>query len=274
VTFTGGTLGLAALSLAAGTVSIALPCCLPLIPGYLAYVSGVGAGEMGHTKRVLGAASLFVLGFAIVFTALGATASVLGTFLVGRLSLLVKVVGVFVIAMGLATLGVLRVPCLYRERRIDLHRVRSAPAGAVPLGMAFAFGWTPCIGPVLGAILTTAATTRTASKGAFLLFMYSLGLGIPFLLLALVYARAGRSFRNPATPRAGDRAGWRGVARGGRCAAGNRGLAEPLHALGQTLREEPLARLTEPPGPAARSRGAGWRAAGPDGWSAVSSPSW
>src|SRR5229473_7157749 len=100
MTFSGGTLGLAAVSLAAGTVSIATPCCLPLIPGYLAYVSGVGAGEMGHTKRVLGAASLFVLGFAIVFTALGATASVLGTFLVGRLPLQVKLGGAFVIAMG------------------------------------------------------------------------------------------------------------------------------------------------------------------------------
>jgi cytochrome c-type biogenesis protein len=194
MTFTGGTLGLAALSLGAGTISIATPCCLPLLPGYLAYVSGVGAGETGRTKRVLGAASLFVLGFAIVFTALGATASVLGTFLVSRLSLLVKVGGVFVIAMGLTTLGVLRVPFLYREKRIDLNRVRSGPAGAVPLGMAFAFGWTPCIGPVLGGILTTAATTQTASKGALLLFMYSVGMGIPFLLLALAYTRAGPTF--------------------------------------------------------------------------------
>src|SRR6266481_457175 len=194
MTFTGGTLGLAALSLGAGTISIATPFCLPLLPGYLAYVSGVGAWETGRTKRVVGAASLFVLGFAIVFTALGATASVLGTFLVSRLSLLVKVGGVFVIAMGLTTLGVLRVPFLYREKRIDLNRVRSGPAGAVPLGMAFGFGWTPCIGPVLGAILTTAATTQTASKGALLLSMYSVGMGIPFLLLALVYERAGRTF--------------------------------------------------------------------------------
>jgi cytochrome c-type biogenesis protein len=208
MTFSGSTLGLAAVSLAAGTVSIATPCCLPLIPGYLAYVSGVSAGEMGHTTRVLGAALLFVLGFSIVFTALGATASVLGAFLVGRLSLLVKVGGLFVIAMGLATVGVLRVPFLYREKRLDLNRVRSGPAGAVPLGMAFAFGWTPCIGPVLGAILTTAATTQTASRGAFLLFMYSLGMGIPFLLLALVYARADRTLgilrhHGPAIERAG-----------------------------------------------------------------------
>jgi cytochrome c-type biogenesis protein len=193
MTFSGETLGLAAVSLAAATVSIATPCCLPLIPGYLAYVSGVSAGEMGHTKRVLGAASLFVLGFAIVFTALGATASVLGTFLVGRLSLLVKVGGVFVIAMGLATVGVLRVPFLHREKRLDLNRVRSGPAGAVPLGMAFAFGWTPCIGPVLGAILSTAAVTQTAAKGALLLFLYSLGMGVPFLLFGLAYTR-GRTF--------------------------------------------------------------------------------
>jgi len=191
---TGGTLELAAVASAAGVVSIATPCCLPLIPGYLAYVSGVGAGETGRTQRVLGTAALFVLGFAVVFTALGATASVLGSFLLQRLPALIKVGGVVVIAMGLATLGVLRIPFLYREKRFDLNRVRSGPAGAVPLGMAFAFGWTPCIGPVLGAILTTAATARTASKGAFLLFMYSLGMGIPFLLLALAYARAGRTF--------------------------------------------------------------------------------
>ena len=188
-----GTAGLA-VAFAAGAVSIATPCSWPLIPGYLAYVSGVAAGETGQTRRVLGASALFVLGFALVFTALGATASVLGSFLLRQLPVFIKVAGVFVIFMGLATLGVVRLPFLYREKRFDLTRIRSGPAGAVPLGMAFAFGWTPCIGPVLSAIMTMAANTPTASKGALLLFTYSLGMGIPFLLFAFVYSRAGRTF--------------------------------------------------------------------------------
>jgi cytochrome c-type biogenesis protein len=187
-----GTAGLA-IAFAAGVVSVATPCSWPLIPGYLAYVSGVAAGEAGQTRRVLGAGALFVLGFAIVFTALGATASVLGAFLLRRLPVLVKVAGVFVIFMGLSTLGVVRLPFVYREKRFDLSRIRSGPAGAVPLGMAFAFGWTPCIGPVLSAIMTLAANAPTAPRGALLLFAYSLGMGIPFLVFAFVYSRAGRT---------------------------------------------------------------------------------
>ena len=191
---TAGAAGLA-VAFGAGVLSIAAPCSWPLIPGYLAYVSGVGADESGRVRRVMGASGLFVLGFAVVFTALGATASVLGSVLLRHLPLLVKLAGVFVILMGLATLGLLRVPWLYREKRFDLSKIRSGPAGAVPLGMAFAFGWTPCIGPVLGAILTVAAGTQTAGKGALLLFVYSLGLGLPFLAFAFAYARAGRTFR-------------------------------------------------------------------------------
>ena len=191
---TAGAAGLA-VAFAGGTLSIASPCSWPLIPGYLAYVSGVGLGETGRTRRVMGAGALFVLGFAIVFTALGATASVLGSFLQRQQLVFTKVAGVFVIVMGLATLGVLRLPFLYREKRFDLNRVRSGPAGAVPLGMAFAFGWTPCIGPVLAAIFAVATATPTASKGALLLFVYSLGMGIPFLVFAFVYARAGRTFQ-------------------------------------------------------------------------------
>jgi cytochrome c-type biogenesis protein len=191
---TAGGAGLV-VAFAGGVLSIASPCSWPLIPGYLAYVSGVAVGETGRTRRVVGAGALFVLGFAIVFTALGATASVLGAFLVRQLPLITKIAGVFVIVLGLATLGVLRLPFLYREKRFDLNRIRSGPAGAVPLGMAFAFGWTPCIGPVLAAIFAVAANTPTASKGALLLFVYSLGMGIPFLVFAVVYSRAGRTFK-------------------------------------------------------------------------------
>ena len=164
---TAGAAGLV-VAFAGGALSIASPCSWPLIPGYLAYVSGVAVGETGRTRRVVGAGALFVLGFAIVFTALGATASVLGTFLLRQQPLITKVAGVFVIAMGLATLGVLRLPFLYREKRFDLNRIRSGPVGAIPLGMAFAFGWTPCIGPVLAAVFAVAANQPTASKGALL----------------------------------------------------------------------------------------------------------
>jgi cytochrome c-type biogenesis protein len=191
---TTGAAGLA-VAFAGGILSIASPCSWPLIPGYLAYVSGVAVGERGRTRRVVGAGALFVLGFAIVFTALGATASVLGGFLLRQQPIITKVAGVFVIVMGLATLGALRLPFLYREKRFDLNRIRSGPVGAVPLGMAFAFGWTPCIGPVLAAVFAVAANAPTAAKGALLLFVYSLGMGIPFLVFAVVSSRAGRTFR-------------------------------------------------------------------------------
>jgi cytochrome c-type biogenesis protein len=190
-----GLLTLSGLALVAGVVSITSPCCIPLIPGYVSYISGVSGSGTGRKSRgrVISAASLFVLGFALVFTALGATASLLGSFLLRGLPIFIRFAGVFVILMGLATLGVLRIPFLYREKRFSLNRIRSGPAGAVPLGMAFAFGWTPCIGPILGAILTAAAATQTVGKGAFLLLIYSLGMGIPFLLFALAYSRAGRT---------------------------------------------------------------------------------
>jgi cytochrome c-type biogenesis protein len=190
-------IGPVALALVAGVVSFTSPCCLPLMPGYVAYVSGVAADGDGSVlvrRRVLGAALLFVLGFATVFTLLGAGASVAGAFLLRNRLVIEKVGGAFVIAMGLVTMGLLRIPFLYREARLDLRRVRTGPLGAVPLGMAFAIGWTPCIGPVLAGILTAAATTGTAWTGAGLLFMYSLGLGIPFLLLAWGQARATRAF--------------------------------------------------------------------------------
>ena len=222
-------LGLGSLAVVAGTVSITSPCCLPLMPGYLSYISGVSAKEEGDRRRVFGAALLFVLGFAIVFTALGATASALGGFLISRIPLFIKILGAFVIFMGLVTLGILRIPFLARERRIDLSKVRSGPAGAVPLGMAFAFGWTPCVGPVLGGILTAAAATQTVWKGTTLLFIYSLGLGLPFVLFALAYSRAGRTFRF--LRRHGlaiERTGRRPVARDGR-AAHHRLLTAVVH---------------------------------------------
>jgi cytochrome c-type biogenesis protein len=190
---TAGATGLA-VAFAGGTLSIVTPCSWPLVPGYLAYVSGVSTGHAGHARRVLGSTALFVLGFAVVFTALGATASVVGGFLSRETSLFIRIAGVFVIVMGLATLGLFRLPALYRESRLDLSRLRPGPAGAIPFGMAFAFGWTPCIGPILAGIMALAANTPTAAQGALLLFAYSLGMGLPFLLFAAVYARTGTTF--------------------------------------------------------------------------------
>jgi cytochrome c-type biogenesis protein len=188
-----------ALALLAGVISFTSPCCLPLMPGYVSFVSGVDAGraEEGSTlvrSRTMAAATLFVLGFALAFTLMGASVSLLdGLILEHRLGL-TRVAGVFVILMGLATVGVLRIPLLMREARLGLTRVRPGPAGALPMGIAFAVGWTPCIGPVLAAILTAAATSGGLGRGASLLFVYSLGLGIPFLLLAYGFARGGRLF--------------------------------------------------------------------------------
>jgi cytochrome c-type biogenesis protein len=189
-------LGPVAVALAAGIISFTSPCCLPLMPGYVAYISGVASEEGASTavrRRVMGAAALFVLGFAVVFTFLGASASLAGGFLLRNRLVIERVGGAFVIVMGLATVGMLRIPLLYREARIDLRRVRRGPVGAVPLGMAFAIGWTPCVGPVLASILAAAAALQTTWTGAGLLFVYSLGLGIPFLLLAWGQARAARA---------------------------------------------------------------------------------
>jgi cytochrome c-type biogenesis protein len=190
-----------ALAFVAGVISFTSPCCLPLMPGYVSYVSGVASatsgpeGTVAVRSRTMLAAVVFVTGFATTFTLMGATASELGTLILRNRIVLGRVAGLFVIVMGLATTGLLRVPFLYRERRLDLTRIRPGPAGAIPLGMAFAIGWTPCIGPVLAGMLTAAATVEGAWRGAVLLFVYSLGLGVPFLLLALGVARTGRLFR-------------------------------------------------------------------------------
>ena len=191
-----------ALAFVAGLISFTSPCCLPLMPGYVSYVSGVASGTPSEHEgtvavrsRTMLAAGLFVVGFATTFTLMGAAASELGTLILRNRLVLGRVAGLFVIVMGLTTTGLLHVPFLYRERRFDLRRIRPGPAGAVPFGMAFAIGWTPCIGPVLAGILTAAATVEGAWRGAALLFVYSLGLGVPFLLLALGVARTGRLFR-------------------------------------------------------------------------------
>ncbi len=184
------------LAFAAGLLGFLSPCVVPLIPGYLSFVSGVCLTEMSleerrrHLGRVLLATSLFVLGFSVIFTAMGASASALGDLILGNRLLLSRIGGVVVIGLGLAVLGIIKVPGFYRERRFQIQRRPLGLFGAFPVGMAFGFAWTPCVGPVLTAVLTLAAASQTASTGALLLFAYSLGLGLPFLATALLMTAA------------------------------------------------------------------------------------
>lgn len=189
-------LALPILALVAGFVSFSSPCCLPLVPGYLSYMSALPVSELGDrdARRVTVRASLlFVAGFTVVFTALGVGVTLLGSLFLRNQDTLVRVFGVVIIVMGLVTMGAVRIPALMREKRLDLSRIPRGPAFAFPMGMAFAAGWAPCIGPVLATILATSAATGTVAWGAILLALYSIGLGIPFVLLALGFTRAQRS---------------------------------------------------------------------------------
>lgn len=175
---------------AAGLLSFLSPCVLPLVPPYLTFIAGTTIEEVATQREsrarrdVFIAAVLFVLGFSTVFVALGATASVFGQVLREHLAMLSILAGIAIIAMGLHFLGAFKLGFLYREARLEVNRPVGL-WGAYIMGLAFAFGWTPCIGPILAAILAVAASQETLLKGAGLLAVYSLGLGIPFLLAAL-----------------------------------------------------------------------------------------
>ena len=186
-------LALPFLAVIAGFVSISSPCALPLIPGYVSYITALPVTELGtaEAKRTsLRASLLFVAGFTTVFTALGASFALVGSLLLRNADSITRVAGFGIIAMGAAMIGWLKLPGFYRERRIDLRRIARGPGSAYPLGMAFGFGWTPCIGPILGTILAVAGATQTAGWGAVLLMLYSLGLGIPFVLMAVWFQQA------------------------------------------------------------------------------------
>ncbi len=180
----------------AGLLSFSSPCCLPLLPGYLSYVSALPVSELGDRQArmvTLRAALLFVAGFTVVFTALGVVVQLLGSVFLANGGPVVRWFGLPIIVLGLSTMGVLRLPFLMRERRIDLARVPRGTAWAFPMGMAFAAGGAPCLGPVLATIYATAAVSGTAVWGAVLLVLYSAGLGVPFVALALGFNRAQRS---------------------------------------------------------------------------------
>ena len=176
----------------AGVVSFLSPCVLPLVPGYLSFISGIsfnelssGQGNPSIVKRTTENALIFILGFSTVFVALGASATVIGQLLLSRLDLFSKIGGVVVILLGLHIMGIWKIGWLYREKRLIQMSPNKGLAGSYVTGLAFAFAWTPCVGPILGVILTLAATQGTVNQGVMLLSVYSLGLGLPFLLTAL-----------------------------------------------------------------------------------------
>ncbi|HXH04367.1 MAG TPA: cytochrome c biogenesis protein CcdA [Candidatus Competibacteraceae bacterium] len=190
----------------AGTVSFLSPCVLPLVPGYLSYIAG-GAATTSLSdqprRKALGLGLCFVLGFATVFVLLGASATALGRLVGSYRYELNLVAGALVVLFGVLMMGVIRAPWLYRERRFHPAIVGGKPFAAYLLGLAFGFGWTPCIGPVLGAILTLSATSATLADGIALLGVYALGLGIPFLMAAAsieIFVKRLRFLRRLALP--------------------------------------------------------------------------
>jgi len=175
---------------AAGLISFLSPCVLPLVPGYISYVAGRSLGELQHAETsetrlsALALSAFFVLGFSSVFVALGASATAVGQLLLSYRYEANLAGGSLVILFGLFMVGALRIPWLQREFRFTGPVQGGHPLGAFLLGLAFAFGWTPCIGPVLGAILTVSASSAHVANGVSLLAIYSFGLGVPFLLAA------------------------------------------------------------------------------------------
>ncbi len=184
------------LAFAAGLVSFVSPCCLPLVPGYLATVSSTQPTELGRgiDFRVVSRSLLFVATFSLIFILLGLGATAIGAFLFDNQPLLNKVAGVAIIALGLLFFGSVFVTRLNRDWRPDALIERAGRGGPVVAGAAFAVAWTPCVGPTLGAILGLAATTQGTAEGALLLGVYSAGLALPFLFAAVAFNSATRAF--------------------------------------------------------------------------------
>jgi cytochrome c-type biogenesis protein len=184
-----GSIGLA-VSFSAGLLSFLSPCVLPLVPSYIGFITGVSLDDLPRARRTaLVHSLLFVLGFTLIFLALGATATTLGRMLGGGQRWISRIGGALVIVFGLFLLGVFRIRALSQERRVHLSEKPLGYAGTVFVGIAFGAGWTPCLGPILGGILTYTASTADLRRGLALLFAYSLGLAIPFVLAAVALSR-------------------------------------------------------------------------------------
>jgi cytochrome c-type biogenesis protein len=183
-------------ALAAGIVSFLSPCVLPLVPGYLSAVSGVSAAELEDAgwRRVLAPSLLFVASFSAIFIVLGLSATGIGSLVQDNKELLTKVSAALIVAMGVLFVLSLFVTRLNREWHVEALLSRAGRGGPIVAGAAFAIAWTPCIGPTLGAILSAAALSDSAGRGAFLLAVYSAGLAIPFLLTAVAFSRMTTAF--------------------------------------------------------------------------------
>lgn len=180
------------LAFLAGVISFLSPCVLPIVPPYLAYMSGISLSEATDNNKAVSIflpAVFFVLGLSTVFLILGFTASALGTVFLSYQDTLITISGILVMGFGLHFLGILRIGFLERQARFEASSQNGSAFGAYVLGLAFAFGWTPCIGPQLASILTLAASEGSVARGTTLLGVYALGLGVPFLLVALFLSR-------------------------------------------------------------------------------------
>lgn len=176
----------------AGLFSFVSPCCVPLMPAYLSYITGISIEEFsseqiaGQRKPIVLNALAFVIGLSLIFTLLGATATVIGQFLLEYQDWFARIAGILIIVFGLHLLGVLKIPMFDQEKRLDFTKKRAPGfAGAVLMGSAFGVGWTPCVGQFLASILLLASQTGTVSAGMLLLFVYGLGLGLPFVVAGL-----------------------------------------------------------------------------------------
>ena len=194
---------------AAGLISFLSPCVLPLVPGYISIISGFSLDQLKDEQQkstlrrtLLINSVMFIIGFSITFMAEGASASWIGQVVALRMRLLYRLAGLIIIVFGVHLLGIVKINFLYRDKRFHNIEKPRGVVGALVLGLAFAFGWTPCIGPILAGILTMASTKETVSEGVAMLAVYSMGLGIPFLLTSLgvnqflaFYGRFKRHFR-------------------------------------------------------------------------------
>lgn len=180
------------LAFGAGVISLASPCVLPLVPAYLAHLMGTttDANPSGFGRTPFFHAVFFVLGFTLVFVALGASVGLLGYVVRGYVPLFAKVAGVLLIILGLHSAGIIEIPFLYREYRVEYRGDKKASyLRSFLIGSAFSVGWVPCVGPILGGILALAATSATVAQGAILLTVYSAGFGLPFLLAGLALGK-------------------------------------------------------------------------------------